>query len=177
MAITLKSIHERPKNGEAIVLVGLPGSGKSTWAANFKYGYPVLSSDRHIEELALRDKIDYAESFRRNYKEAIRLFRGEVEKFRHTRESFIWDQMNATRAEREIIYKILSPTHKVTYVCFLTPFEECLRRLDMRKRDMGPMAEEKFLRRMADNIEYPQSGSGEPFDHLVRITHPDWRGE
>ncbi len=175
MGLKLKSIRE--KKPEAIVLVGLPGSGKSTWAWDFKGGYPVLSTDAHIERMSYDAGLSYAEGFDKFYRMAVAAFKQDIDRFRDEKKPFIWDQVNLTRAERDVIYRLLSPTHSVTYVCFFVPLEECLRRVSERARDGGDAVDEARIRKLASIAEFPSTRSGERYDRIVRLKHPGWKSK
>ncbi len=172
MAIKLKSIRENKP--EALVLVGLPGSGKSTWAWDFKGGYPVLSIDSHIERMAYEKDMEYAQALKTFFPQATQAFKEDVLTFCRAKQSFIWDQSNLTREGRELIYKMLSPTHKVTYVCFFVPVEECIRRIERRVAAGGVPIDPVLIRKLAYRCEFPSSKSGEKYDRIVQLKHPAW---
>lgn len=173
MALKLKSI--RDKKPEAIVLVGLPASGKSTWAWDFKGGYPVLSVEAHIERLSFEAGISFAEGIETFSRAGVAAFKQDIDKFIAERKPFIWDQANLTRSERDAIYRLLSPTHSVTYVCFFVPVEECVRRAGQRANDGGLPVEESRIRKLAAIADFPTPRSGERYDRIVRLEHPAWK--
>lgn len=173
MALKLKSI--RDKKPEAIVLVGLPASGKSTWAWDFKGGYPVLSAEAHIGRLSFEEGISFAEGVERFSRAGFAAFKQDVDRFIADKKPFIWDHANLTRSERDAIYRLLSPTHSVTYVCFFVPLDECIRRAGQRANDGGPQVEESSIRKLAAIAEFPTPRSGERYDRIVRLEHPAWK--
>ena len=70
------------------MLIGLPASGKSSWAANFisqnpELNFKILSTDYIIEEKGFRDGLDYGKSHEKNIRFAIaemdRRFRQYIE--------------------------------------------------------------------------------------------------
>lgn len=173
MALSLKSIRE--KRPEAIVLVGLPGSGKSTWAKSFKGGsYPVFSTDTHIERLAREHKTTYVRAYDRFGGDAQQLVKRDIAACCRAKTSFIWDQTNETRRKREAMYKALSKTHSVVYVCFLVPIDVCVKHSNKHIRKRGKLVGERTIKNLAALIEFPTRSSGEPFDRIVRIKHPAW---
>ncbi len=172
MAIKLKSIRE--SKPEVLVLVGLPGSGKSTWAWDHKGGYPVLSTDSHIERIAYEKGMEYGQALRDFFPQAVELFKQDIKTVCRARQSFIWDQSNLTRAGREYVYKMLSPTHKVTYVCFLVPVDECIKRIERRVTAGGVAVDPAVVYKLAHRCEFPVAKSGEKFDRIVQLKHPAW---
>jgi len=172
MAIKLKSIRE--SKPEALVLVGLPGSGKSTWAWDHKGGYTVLSADSHIERIAYEKGIGYEKASKDFFPQALELFKQDVMTVCRARQSFIWDQSNLTRKGREQIYKLLSPTHKVTYVCFFVPVDECIARIGRRVEAGGVSVDPALVYKLSQLCEFPTAKSGEKFDRIVQLKHAAW---
>lgn len=160
----------------AYVLVGLPASGKSSWACNHPGCLPVASSDKYIEAYAARHNVPYAEAFRAHATESFAKIRDEIALYRAQGLPFIWDQVNIEPAERRAIHKILEPTHRVVYVCFLTPLEECLRRHAARPREGGQVIDEARIRELAARTRWPVPGR-EPFFRVMHVVHPLWKGK
>lgn len=156
----------------AMVLVGLPGSGKSTWCKLHPQKPPVASTDYFIEEYAKQHEISYAKAFKKHQTDAQKKMKAHVDQLIKNRETFIWDQTNLTKKERDAIYKILSPTHEVHFVCFYVPLDVCIERFSKRERDCGDVITEKRIRELAKAADFPQKG--DPCDKIVNYFHPKW---
>jgi len=157
----------------AYVLVGLPGSGKSSWAAEHPDKLPIASTDAFIEKFAKKKKISYAEAFENQYENAVKDIKKQVGKFIKKSTPFIWDQINLKREERAAIHGYLDATHRVVYVTFLVPLSECLSRHGARARDGGNIIDEGRIRKLAQITTFPEPGA-EPFYKLIALRHPDW---
>lgn len=141
----------------AYVLVGLPGSGKSTWALQHPRQLPIASTDQFIEDHAEQKGINYAQAFKEFYLTSCRLMKDRVDQFIKEKTSFIWDQINLHKKEREGIYDLLHPTHDVVFVCFMTPLETCLIRHAQRSRDAKGVVDEERIRLIARNASFPDA--------------------
>lgn len=141
----------------AYVLVGLPGSGKSTWALKHPRQLPIASTDHFIEDYAARKNLSYAQAFQEFYPTSCRLMKDRVDQFIREKQSFIWDQINLNKKERQGIYDLLHPTHDVVFVCVMTPLETCLTRHAQRLRDAKGVIDEKRIRLIARNASFPDA--------------------
>lgn len=167
---------KKQKKPPAFVLVGLPGSGKSTWAKNHPARLPIASGDVFIEEFARKDGITYAEAFKKYYKKSVALMKKRVGELVDAGGPFIWDQTNLERKERDGIYGRLHKTHEVVFVCFLVPLDVCLAQHKKRQakgRDGGNVVDEKRIRYLAGLTEFPVKG--DKCDKIVNIIHPEWK--
>ncbi len=164
-----------PAKPPALVLVGLPGSGKSTWAMGHPKKLPIASTDSFLEEFARKEKLSYAEAFKKYYTKTIPMMKKRVGELVADNKPFIWDQTNLTYAERDRIYGILNKTHEVIFVCFLVPLDVCLRNYMKRQkeRDGGDVVDEKRIRQLAKETRFPRKG--DKCDKIVNIIHPEWK--
>lgn len=152
------------------VLVGLPGSGKSTWAKNHPEKLPVASTDAFIDAFAEKNGLTYGEAFRLHFPEACRQMKRQVEEgYVIHKTPFIWDQTNLLKKERESIYRLLHPTHRVIFVVFETPLDICLEHHRTRKRDMGSAVDEKRIRMLAAAATHPEKD--DLFDEVIYIRY------
>lgn len=159
----------------AFVTVGLPGSGKSTWASNHPDKLPIASTDEFIEAFAAQKNISYGEAFKAHHRAAAQNMKSRVAGLCASGQNFIWDQVNELPAERVQIHATLSKTHNVVYVCFFTPLDVCLARHDARERDGGKVIDARRIHFLARRMRWPLPGR-EPFFKIVKIIHPEWPG-
>jgi predicted kinase len=132
-----------------VLLVGLPGSGKSTWVMG-KQG--VLSSDALRELLA--DDPD-------NQNIHARVFRVLRELLKHRlelkRPATYVDATNLTPYEREPYVKLAHRFDcKIEAVFFDVPLDECIRRNRERKR----IVPDQVIRKMAERLVKPSTKEG-----------------
>ncbi len=157
----------------AYVLVGLPGSGKSTWAAAHPEQLPIASTDEFIENHASRQQISYAEAFRQYNVQAKLLLKERLRALIDQKASFIWDQTNITVRKRRAIYDKLHPTHRVVFVCFCVPIEVCMARAEARERRANEFINRKLIELWSSMTTFPTAD--EPNDGIIPIIHPSLR--
>ena len=153
-------------NPTLTMLIGLPGTGKSTWIKNYKLnGSLVLSTDDIIHELALREEDDrtYTDMFLCYIQEAERLFWNRLERAILKKEDNIYiDRTNLSRKSRSRIFKTFDfldmrkeyTVYAKVFGLYL-PIHQWLKRLESRKDKQIPW---DVLVRMAETFE-------NPFDH------------
>ena len=78
-------------------LIGLPGSGKSTWADDLIIKNPeleIVSMDYFIEQEAVRQNKKYNDVYREFAETAEKLMKQKLSEIIKEKKSFIWDQIN-----------------------------------------------------------------------------------
>lgn len=80
------------------MLVGVPGSGKSTWARS--QDLPVVSSDAWVERLAAERGQTYNQAFAEVVDEAMSRFSQDIDQLVRHQQSFVWDQTNLGQGAR-----------------------------------------------------------------------------
>lgn len=156
----------------AYVLVGLPGSGKSTWAAAHPEGLPIASTDAFIEAHAAEHRLSYAEAFKQHQAQSRILLKQHLNQLIASRASFIWDQTNITARKRRAVYNKLHATHKVIFVCFCVPISVCIARVEARERQAGEVINRNRISQWSSMVTFPDSG--EPADGIIPIIHPSF---
>ena len=114
------------------VLIGVPGSGKSTWVANQKWAADCayVSTDSHVEEYAKSVGKTYNEVFTDYMPTAVDLMTQDVIRAREAGKDIIWDQTSVNVKSRKKKFSML-PNYYHIAVVFPTPGpEEHARRLN-----------------------------------------------
>lgn len=153
------------KNKELIMLIGLPGSGKSTWAKNYKEeneNVIIVSSDDIREELGLE-----------NTKEDNKICFDEVEKrtIKGMKNGFkvIVDATNLNYKKRMQFLKHVCPKNEEIIseaVVIATSYENCLKRNSERDR----VVPEDVIKRMRESFNFPLFHEG---FYDIRIVYND----
>lgn len=154
----------------AYVLVGLPGSGKSTWAASHPEHLPIASTDAFVEAYAAKNQLTYAEAFKQHFSQAKLLFKQRLNELIAANSTFIWDQPNISARKRRAVYNKLHPTHRVVFVCFCVPIDICIARVEERKRKAGEFINSNLIKLWSSMVTFPERG--EPADGVIPIIHP-----
>lgn len=135
-------------------LIGVPGSGKSTWIKNQPWAKDavVVSTDNHVEDYAEKMGKTYSEVFDKYMPTAVQLMTDDVINARKNNLDIIWDQTSTTVASRKRKFKML-PNYKHIAVVFTTPnAEELKKRLGSRP---GKTIPDHVIRSMINNFEMP----------------------
>lgn len=149
----------------AYILVGVPGSGKSTWARSQRWfdSCAYVSTDEHVERYAKEQGRTYSEVFDEYMPYAVELMCRDVNDAEAVSQDIIWDQTSTTVASRARKFRML-PGYKMIAVVFTTPDEdELARRLASRTGKEIPLG---VVRKMIENWEEPSEDEG--FDEIWR---------
>jgi len=140
-------------------LIGVPGSGKSTWVKNqiWALGLSVVSTDNFVEAYADAQGRTYSEVFKDYMPTAIDLMIQQVAFARQHGHTVIWDQTSTTVASRRKKFRML-PDYQHIAVVFKTPDpEELSRRLASRP---GKIIPEEIVQDMINRFEMPTLEEG-----------------
>ena len=140
-------------------LIGVPGSGKSTWFKNQEWtdGCYYISTDKHVEAYALAHGKTYSEVFEDYMPTAVENMTEEVIRARDAGIDIIWDQTSTTVASRLKKFRML-PDYEHIAVVFETPSRiELKRRLDSRP---GKEIPEAVIEGMLASFEMPTEEEG-----------------
>lgn len=149
-----------------IMLVGLPGSGKSTFAKTILHGRR-LTTDDFIESVAKDKGKTYNEVFLDYVKQA-ELFLQDTLDFSVVYPHFdiIWDQTNLTVKSRKGKLQKIPKNFKKSCIFFDTDFKKILERNEERKLT-GRNLPDNVLLEMKDNLQVPTLEEG--FDRVYVI--------
>ena len=147
------------------VLVGVPGSGKSTWVNSQEWAKDccIISTDYWVEEEAKRQGKTYSEVFTDYMPRAVELMAQNVVSAREMGNDIIWDQTSTTELTRAKKIRMLPDYYKIAVV-FRTPeHKELMRRLESRWDD-GKIIPEHVIASMIASWEEPSKEEG--FDEI-----------
>jgi len=145
------------------VLVGVPGSGKSTWinAQDWAKDCAIVSTDQYVEAYARSVNKTYSEVFKEFMPKAVDLMAQAVVDARSARRDIIWDQTSVTLSSRKKKFVML-PDYRKIAVVFRTPeTTELDRRLKSRP---GKDIPAEVVQQMIDNYDPPTEDEG--FDEI-----------
>lgn len=142
-------------------LIGVPGSGKSTWIKQqtWALGLSVVSSDFFIEQEAERQGKTYTEVFKDYIPISTKLAINQALICQANKLDFIWDQTNTTVASRKKKFELLLPSqYEHIAVVFKVPEPaELARRLASRP---GKEIPADVMENMIKNFEPPTLSEG-----------------
>ena len=143
---------------EAIFLVGVPTSGKSTFSNDPKYSkYIRISSDDILQEVAKERQQSYNTVFKGNVRFAQIAMMKVLRKAIEDGKSIIWDQTNLTRKQRREKLKHIPPHYKKTAVYFVVDLKTALQRNTQRP---GKVIPPEILERLIKEYELPTLEEG-----------------
>lgn len=164
----LNEIKDENQQPEIIVLIGLPGSGKSTWKEKMlsKAGsdYTVISSDDIIEDFAEKEGKSYTKVFDKYIGRASKMAKQKFNEAIKNHENVIWDQTNLSEKKRRGILSQVPDGYKKIAVAFEVNDEELKRRLDKRASETGKEIPDHVLKNMAQSYQPPSESEG--FDEV-----------
>lgn len=141
------------------MLIGVPGSGKTTWAKSQDWfrDCAYISTDQYVQEWADNVGKTYSEVFEEYMPMAVSRMAGAVNGARDAGRDIIWDQTSTSISSRAKKFRMLPDYHAIAVV-FQTPDEEeHQRRLKTRP---GKVIPEAVLFDMVWNFEMPTEEEG-----------------
>ena len=147
-------------------LIGVPGSGKSTWIKNQEWlkDVPVVSTDNFVEAYAKEQGKTYNEVFKDYMPIAVKLMANQALICQANNVDVVWDQTSTTAVSRKRKFNTL-PNYEHIAVVFLTPEpEELARRLASRP---GKNIPTDVMRSMINNFEMPTIDEG--FKEIIYV--------
>jgi predicted kinase len=141
------------------VLVGVPGSGKSTWiqTQDWAKNCAIISTDDYVSAYARSVGKTYSEVFDFFMPEAVKLMTDAVIRAKRENKDIIWDQTSTTKASRIKKFRMLPNYYKIAVV-FPTPdAKELTKRLNSRP---GKIIPSEVVDKMILNFEVPTDSEG-----------------
>jgi len=140
-------------------LIGVPGSGKSTWIKNQDWArdIPVVSTDNFVEAYAKEQGKTYSEVFDEYMPIAVKLMANQALICQANGLDVIWDQTSTTVKSRARKFATL-PKYEHIAVVFKTPDpDELARRLASRP---GKNIPSYVMQMMLDGFDMPTEDEG-----------------
>jgi predicted kinase len=140
-------------------LIGVPGSGKSTWIKNqtWTLGMHIASTDNFVEDYAKAQGKTYSEVFDEYMPTAVNMMAEQVVFCRNNNLDLIWDQTSVSIKSRKRKFSML-PDYEHIAIVFRTPEKEELdRRLANRP---GKNIPDHVMCSMIENFDMPTEAEG-----------------
>ncbi|XP_058749852.1 uncharacterized protein LOC131622844 [Vicia villosa] len=169
-----------PKDCELMMMVGLPASGKTTWAEKWVKDHPekryvLLGTNLILEQMkvpGLLRKNNYGERFDRLMDKASKMFNVILSRAANIPRNYIIDQTNVYKNARKRKLTPFVDYQKVAVVVFPKP-EELKSRSEKRFKEMGKEVPVDALNNMIANYVLPRSKdlpySDEYFDQVLFV--------
>ena len=142
------------------MLIGVPGSGKSTWVKNQEFWMKdciYISTDKYVEEYAYSVGKTYSEAFEEYMPIAVVRMADAVNAARDAGKNIIWDQTSTTIATRAKKFRMLPEYYAIAVVFRIPGSEELQKRLANRP---GKVIPSDVLQSMIDGWEEPTEDEG-----------------
>ena len=147
------------------MLVGVPGSGKSTWIRSRNHDAVIASTDDKIEAAAAAQGLTYDAVFESEFKAANAALREDVKQAVKDQRDIIWDQTNLTAKSRRSKLGQVPKHYERIALYFPTPDgEELARRLASRAGKTIPV---HVMASMIASLEPPVPSEG--FDAIYQV--------
>ena len=147
-----------------IILIGLPGSGKSTWTTKFlekNSDYVVISSDNIIDELCSKEGISYTEGYSKFIGIASKKFKTDLFDAIDNQKNIIIDRTNMSKKARKVYFRhVDGKNYDVEAVSFSINDNELKKRLKIRAEKTGKFIPEHVIDDMASNYDRPSKEEG-----------------
>jgi predicted kinase len=152
-----------------LMLIGLPGSGKSHWTKNFLVSNPdyvVISSDDIIEEKCAEVNCTYSEGFEKFIGYATSEMKRRFKMAISEGKNIILDQTNMSKKSRSSKMQQLSDDYVTTAVVFIVPDNILKDRLKKREEETGKVIPPFVITTMARSYNAPTK---DEFDKIIYI--------
>ena len=150
-----------------IMLVGLPGGGKTTIANRLYPDAVRVSSDDFIESYATRVGKTYGEVFTDVVAQATQHMYAKLDAAIAADEDIIWDQTNLSVKARKNKLKNI-PAHYEKIALVIPPTKENIERIErvnVLRAKLGRSVPDKVMRNMIQQFQMPTEAEG--FDEII----------
>jgi predicted kinase len=157
------------KNKKYYMLIGLPASGKSTWALeNSDNDTIAVSTDEFVEEYAQAKGIFYQDAYKElDFKEIESKFKDKlIQKF-NDEKNVILDQMNLSKKSRKKKLSVVPSNYEKIAVIFDIPDNLRYHREKIRYESTGKLIPQYVVNRLSASMNLDVSDEG--FDRIIII--------
>ena len=148
------------------MLIGAPGTGKSTWAARQK-NTKVFSTDAILEEWGARDGLSYNQAFARyDFRKVTRAMEARIQQAFAKGQNVTWDQTNMSVKSRAKKLAMVPNDYQKVAVIFIVPEVEIKKRLKAREEETGKVINFGILKSFQNKYERPTE---DEFDLIMEI--------
>ena len=165
-----------------ILLVGIPGSGKTTYAETYIKKHP---NTLHLSSDKIRAELWGNEATQGDNNEVFSLMQSRAIEALNNGQSVVYDATNVTRKDRAYIIALCPKFAKIECHIIWAPIETCIERDAARERTVGKEVIDKMLKRFQpvyydegiDNIRivrphlFNVSGYGAKITEAMKIPH------
>jgi len=148
------------------MLVGIPGSGKSTWRKLHHDNFIVLSTDDYIDRVAMSNSISYTEAFKDAIGRATTAMENSIKDALSAKMNVIFDQTNVTRKTRA---KKLKPFLDAGYKCDAYYFESKFSLEQVNELRTDKIIPSHIYYNMLHDLEIPSVEEG--FDYVYHVRY------
>lgn len=141
------------------VLVGVPGSGKSTWVSKQEWmkDYAYISTDKLVEEYAQSVGKTYDQVFKEYMPTAVKVMIEQVKLAASQGKNIVWDQTSTNISSRKKKFVMLPDYYHIAVMFKTPPEEELTRRLNSR---VGKSIPKNVIEGMIRHWENPTEQEG-----------------